>query len=240
MTYQEDFLLDKKYLNLIQKRVYSTELDMFGMITEIAITDHGMYLKAYFDKIHDDRMIFFEDFKNGKAKFSIVTGLELSNKLEKQLNDEDLRNIKEFLGDDFSEDKIIYHTNDEHKKEIERKDKLEVCHIGNTLPNLRKLSAEIFYDNYITLGFYKKYAAGAMTETELLYGVCNHLCEETKRLKDDNLNYFIDKFNQEQAELLIEYVSRKVDVDKKNEKITTDKEGMLNMLGKMLEVEENE
>lgn len=235
MTYQEDFILDKKCLNLIHKSIYSAELDMFGMITEIAVTNNGMYLKAYFDKVHDDRMIFFEDFKNGKAKFVIITDTNFPKKIQIECEEEILHHIKDFLEDDFSEDKIIYQTNDEHNEEIKRKDKLEVLRIGNMLLNLTKLSADIFYDNYVTLELYKKYASGVINETELLYGVCNYLCEEVKRLKDDNLNYFIDKYNHEQAEFLVEYLSRKEDVEKKNEKIITDKEKMFDALDKMLE-----
>lgn len=233
MICQEDFILDKKYLNLIHKSIYSVDLDMFGMISEIAVTDYGMYLKACFNKIHNDRMILFEDFKNGKIKFVIITNIGISDKLESQFKDKDLQDIKNFLGDDFSEDKIIYQTNDKYKEEIRRKDKLEVFNIENTLLNLKKLSAEIFYDDYTILELYKKYVAGIITETELLYGVCNYLCQEIKRLKDDNLNYFIEKFNHEQKEILIEYKSRKKEVDEKGEKIINDKEKMFEMLDVM-------
>lgn len=240
MTYQEDFILDKKYLNLIHKSVYSVELDMFGMITEIAVTHNGMYLKAYFDKVNDDRMIFFEDFKNGKAKFVVITDMDLPKKMEYEYKRETLENIKDFLGDDFSEDKVIYQTNDEHNEEIKRKDKLEVLQIGNTLLNLTKLSADIFYDNYIALELYKKYAEGVITEEELLYGVCNHLCEETKRLKDDNLNYFIEKYNNEQAEFLLEYISRELDVKKKGKKIIANKEQIFSIFDKLFGKDEKE
>lgn len=240
MTYQEDFVLEKKYLNLLQKRIYSSELNLFGMITKIEITDHGIYLKAYFSKLHNSEMIFFEDFKNGKIKFVIITDVGISNKFEKQLNDENLQSIKDFLEEEFSQDKIVYQTNDEHQKENEREKDMEVCKIGNTFPDLKKLSAEIFYDNYTTLELYKKYSLGAITETELLYGVCNYLCEEIKRLKDDNLNYFIDKFNHEQEQFLVEYAARKKEVDKKGKKIIHDKEEMFEMLDVLIGTEENE
>lgn len=242
MTYKEDFVIDKKYLNLIHKCIYSAELDMFGMITEIAVTNSGMYFKAYFDKIHDDRMILFEDFKNGKMKFVIITDMDFPKKFNEEYINETFRHIKEFLGEDFSEDKIIYQTNDEHKQEIREKDELEICRISNDLLNLKRFSAEIFYDNYSTIELYKKYASGAITETELIYGACNYLCEEIKRLKEDNLNYFIEKYNHEEKEFLIEYASRKEKVEMKSKGFFNDneKENMFKVLDVLSGEEANE
>ena len=66
----------------------------------------------------------------------------------------------------------------------------------------------------------------------MLYIICNYLCEEQKRLKEENLEYFINKMNTEQAELLVEYASRKAGVDAKNDKIISedDKEKVIGIM----------
>lgn len=129
-------------------------------------------------------------------------------------------------------------TKEEYNAGLEKKKQVKINAISGRFGNLEKLSAEIFYDNYTTVELYKRYAKGAITESEMLFGICNFLCKEIKRLKDDNLNYFIDKFNHEQAEFLVEYASRKKEVDKKREKIINDKEKMFEMLDAMMETEE--
>ena len=58
------------------------------------------------------------------------------------------------------------------------------------------------------------------------------MCEEQKRLKEENLEYFINKMNTEEAELLVEYASRKAGVDTKNDKIISedDKEKVIGIM----------
>lgn len=239
MTYQEDFVLEKKYLNLIGKSIYNKAEDKNGTITGIEISEHGYYLKAYYDSIDSDNIVFFEDFKKGNVQFLLIKGMELPKELREKYEKETVEDIKEAFGYDFTEDMIKVCTKEEYNEELEKKKQAGINAISGRFGNLEKLSAEIFYDNYTTVELYKRYASGAITETEMLFGICNFLCEEIKRLKDDNLNYFIDKFNHEQAEFLVEYVARKKEVNKKGEKIINDKEKMFEMLDVMMGDEEN-
>lgn len=238
MTYQEDFVLDKKYLNLIGKTIHDKQENKNGMITGIEISDHGYYLKAFYDVIDSDCMVFFEDFKKGKLQFVVIQGMEIPKEMREKYESETIEDIKVAFGDEFTDDMIISCTNEEYKSELEKKKQAGINAISGRFGNLEKLSAEIFYDNYTTVELYKRYASGAITETEMLFGICNFLCGEVKRLKDDNLNYFIDKFNHEQAEFLVEYAARKKEADKKGEKIINEKGKIFEMLDVMMETEE--
>lgn len=238
MTYQEDFVLEKKYLNLIGKSIYNKADNKNGMITGIEISDHGYYLKAYYDVIDSDSVVFFEDFKKGNIQFLLINGMELPKELREKYEEETVEDIKAAFEDDFTDDMIKVYTKEEYNAELEKKKQAGINAISGRFGNLEKLSAEIFYDNYTTVELYKRYVSGAITESQMLFGICNFLCEEVKRLKDDNLNYFIDKFNREQAEFLVEYAARKKEVNKKGEKIINDKEKMFEMLDMMMETEE--
>ncbi len=248
MESNENLEIINSYLNLLDKYIYNTELDKFGMITDIEISRTGIYLKAYYDRIHSSEMVLFEDFEKGKLKFTIITGENVLTKeqnekyKEKQIND-----IKQAFGDKFSDDMIMYIEDEERKRRNKEDEQREIQRISMKMINLKKLSAEVFYDDYVCTEGYKKYANGEITETELLYIACNHLCEEIKRLKDENLNYFIEKFRYEQAEFLVDYAKHKNDVDSISEnKIIKEecKESMFKILDDKLkesdEVSENE
>ena len=136
------------------------------------------------------------------------------------------------MGADFREDMLLYIDEEERKERNRQNDEREIQSIGAKNLNIKKLSAEVLYDNYACAEAYKKYAKGNISETEMLYIICNYLCEEQKRLKEENLEYFINKMNTEQAELLVEYASRKVGVDAKNNKIISedDKEKVIGIM----------
>lgn len=240
MTYQEDFVLEKKYLNLIGKSIYNKTDGKNGMVTGIEVSEHGCYLKVYYDVIDSDSIVFFEDFKKGNLQFLLIKGMELPKELREKYEVETVEYIKAAFEDDFTDDMIKICIKEEYNAELEKKKQAGINAISGRFGNLEKLSVEIFYDNYTTVELYKRYVLGAITESEMLFGICNFLCGEVKRLKDDNLNYFIDKFNREQAEFLVEYTARKKEVDKKSEKIINDKKKMFEVLDAMMETEETD
>lgn len=101
MTYKEDFVLEKKYLNLIGKTIYSKTNDKNGMITGIEISEHGYYLKVFYDVIDSDNIVFFEDFKKGNMQFLLINGMEFPKELREKYEAETVEDIKAAFGDDF-------------------------------------------------------------------------------------------------------------------------------------------
>lgn len=233
MNYQEDFVLEKKYLNLIEKHIYNTKTDKFGMITGIEITSFGIQLKAYYDNMDSDSIVFFEDFEKGILKFVIITDTGFPKSVMGNYEKEIVEDVKEFFGDKFTEDMIMY-VNEEKRDEKNRENKQrELKNIKGKLTNLSKLSAEIFHDNYTALELYKKYAKGVLTEIELLYGICNHLCKEIKYLKDRNLQLFMKGFLEEEAKFLVDYTESKLEKQGKIIK-EGDKENMFKVMDMLL------
>ena len=225
MTYKEDFTLDKKYLNILGKHIYDKEHDKFGRISSIEICDGiGIMFKVYYDKFNSDNIVFFNDFKEGKVQFVIIIGLCIGKELEEKSNERTIEDIKCSMGEDFREDMLLYIDEEDRKEKNWQNDEREIQSIGTKNINVKRLSAEVFYDDFTCKEAYKKYAEGYISETEMLYIICNHLCEEQKRLKNENLEYFINKMNMEEAELLVDYASRKAGVDAKNNKITSDED----------------
>lgn len=238
MTYQEDFTLEKKYLNLLGKYIYNTETDKFGMITAISISKIGMSLKAYYDSINDDSLVFFEDFKKGTLKFTLIDGgATFGTELHEKYTNEIIDDIKSIFGEEFSEDMIIHVDDDKRKEKNRENEEKEVKNICGKLLNISKVTAEIFYDDYTSREIYMKYTDGKISETEMLYLVCNHLCEELNRIKSENLEYFVEKMNREHAALLVDYASRKAGIDLKAKDILDEnqKETMVSMLDKLLD-----
>lgn len=239
MTYNENLTLDKKYLNILGKHIYDKNRDKFGRISSIEICDGiGIMYKAYYDKFNYNDIVFFNDFKEGKVQFVIITGgLCLSKEIEEKFLKETLEDIKCSMGKDFREGMLLYIDDDERKERMRENDENEIQSIGNKNLNIKRLSSEIFYDDYTCMEIYKKYVKGKISETEMLYIICNHLCEEQKRLKEENLEYFINKMNMEEAELLVDYASRKAGVDtKKDSKLSDEcKEKVVEIMDMFLE-----
>ena len=236
MKYQEDFVLDKKYLNLIDKCIYNTKTDKFGMITAIEIDGSGIFLKTYYDNMDSDCVAFFGDFEKGKLKFIVIKGLDLPKGIQKDFERETKEDIKLFFGEKFTEDMIMYVEEEKRKAKNEENEQKEIKNIRGKLMNLSKLSAEIFYDNYTALELYKNYTKGNLAETQLLYGICNHLCEEIKYFKDRNLELSMKGFLEEQARFLIDYTQSRLEKQGKTIK-EEDKENMFKVMDLLIGIE---
>lgn len=238
MTYQEDLTLEKKYLNLLNKYIYNADTDKFGMIIGIEITRVGFWLKAYYDQINDNELVFLDDFKRRIVKFTLIdSGLSLGKEEQEAYAKQIVDDIKSVFGEDFSNDMIIHVDDDERTRKNRENDEREKKNIRGKLLNISKITAEIFFDDYTAREVYKKFLDENISETEMLYLVCNHLCEEVKRLKNENLEYFIEKMNREHAGLLVDYDSRRTGIDVKSKDIISDdeKEVFLDMMDKLID-----
>lgn len=222
----------------MDKYIYNTKTDKYGMINGIEISRMGMWLKAYYDRIEDSDMVFFEDFKNGTLKFTIIDGGVTFGKEEHEAyTTQIIEDIKSVFGVDFSDDMIMRVDDDERTKKNRENEGKERQNIHGKLLNISKVTAEIFYDDYTAREIYMKYVDSKISETEMLYFICNHLCEEVKRIKDENLEYFVEKMNREHATLLVDYASRKTGIDLKSKDIlgNDEKEIFVGMMDKLLD-----
>lgn len=97
--------IERKYLNLIETRVYDTKLKKQGMICNIKIMvlggKYSFYFTAYYDCKNSEKIIFCEDFVKRDVKFVIPN---FYTEDEKRLK---IEQIKELLGEDYADDVIL-------------------------------------------------------------------------------------------------------------------------------------
>lgn len=190
--------IDDRAFKMLGKRVYNTQTKKEGYISEIKILSgvggYILYYNAYYDKFDNEAILSVSDFKAGVLKFVLFKSEPSILFSEEQLdsfNSMMLSEIKEIIGEEFTDDMIVYMTDDEHDEHIRDEKENKIRWIGNDLVRLTELSASVFYDNYQAQALYTKYKEGVISETEMLYGVCNFLCEELKRTKDRELELFV-------------------------------------------------
>lgn len=190
--------IDDKLFKLLGKRIYNTMSDKYGYISEIRIMQgvggYMVYFNGFYDSFDSESILSINDFKTGALKFVLIDMKPSFIFIEKQLDDVQSRlyaEIKEIMGEDFSDGMIIHMTDDEHNEYIRKEKEEKIRHIGSDLINLTELSSKVFYDNFIAQRLFTKYKDGVISESEMLYGVCNCLCEELQRVKDRELEHFV-------------------------------------------------
>lgn len=185
--------IQQKYLNLLRKYIYHKRLDKFGMITEICITcghfGYGIALKVFCDEFDSDVIVYFEDFEKNNIVFTIITGY---GELDKQ-NEDTIKEIKEAFGDKYSESMIMYIDKDERSRRIDEEKKRNTQKLHTDLVSLSDISVEVFADDFYSKELYLKYKDNVIGKEQLLYALINHIFQEYKRVKDENLEYF-DKY----------------------------------------------
>lgn len=185
--------IDKELL-LVGKTVYNKRLDKFGYISslELQYGFGGCYIqyKVFYDTFNDNLSLFVEDFKKNKVQFVIIDFPELGEAGD-EYNERQIEDIKEFFEDDFSEDMIIYVTEDEKKANDDKNKKRNTLMLHTDLVDLTDVSNEVFADDFYSRELYKSYKDGVLTKEEMMFAIINHLSQELKRVSDSNFDYFI-------------------------------------------------
>lgn len=189
--------IDNKLFKLLGKRIYNTVSCKYGYISEIRIMQgvggYMVYFNGFYDSYDSESILSINDFKTGALKFILIDMKPSFIFSEEQLDDMQSRlytEIKEIMGEEFSDDMIIHMTDDEHDEYIRKSKEERIRRIGSDLISLTELSSKVFYDNFSTQRLFTKYKDGVISETEMLYGICNCLCEELQRVKGRELELF--------------------------------------------------
>lgn len=201
MKYQEDLVIEKKYLNLIHMCIYSVEKDKHGMITGIStfstINNILIQFTAMYDNIDTDMCVFLNDFITGKMKFVLLTGGAWENGLLKQSQKEKLANIKEIFEDDYNDDMIMWIDGEDRKTKREEQDHRQKQYIGSQLVHLDSFAEDVVYDSYSTLHAFNLYTHGIIDEKQMLYAMVNTLAAEKRVERDMRLNTTNENFSAE-------------------------------------------
>lgn len=207
MFYQENLVIDKKYLNIANACIYNVQKNKHGIISEINIsflvTGAIMQFTAFYDKINDNEHFFINDFIIGKMKFVLFKGDKWESGLYKDVQNKELASIKEAFADDYKDDMIMWIDEKERKIALEEQDHRYQQHIGSELVNLDSFAEEVIYDSYSTLKAFSLYANRIIDEKQMLYAMVNILAAEKRVERDFHL--------KERNENLAKHISESFD-----------------------------
>lgn len=209
MKYQEDLTIEKRYLNLVNRGIYDAEKDKHGIITgmDIMFLTGGafMELTAMYDNIDSDKHVFLDDFKTGKMKFVFLTGSAWESGFIKESQDEQLENIKDVFGDEYTDDMVMWIDEENRKTALSKQDCMQQWYIGIQLVNLDSFAEEIVYDSYSTLRAFCLYVDGIIDEKQMLYAMVNTLAAEKRVERDMRINDTHETFSAEIRKVLEEH-----------------------------------
>lgn len=176
--------IEEKYIKLLGKLVYNKQLDKYGRISSLELMNSirlYLHFNVFYDTFHDNEMLTFDAVECGEVQFVVLGEARAT---------QDIEDIKSALGDKFSYDMIIRMTDDEWKECLRQNDKRNTQMLHTDLVPLTEISAEVMSDDFYSRELYLKYKDGVLSKEELLYALVNHLCQEYKRLWDQNGRYF--------------------------------------------------
>lgn len=198
--------LDDKYTLMLGKHIYNKALDKFGYISSIEIMEYiggyGINLIVYYDTFHHRDIAFLQDFEKGTLQFALITDYEPM--IERHLED-----IRTIFGDKFSEDMILYISEEERKAKNQEKEERNIQMLSSDLVSLTRVSSHVIANDFGARELYLKYKDGSLTQEEMLYAMINHLAYELQRREDSNSKYF---FKYEFLPEIEEIIKKELDV----------------------------
>lgn len=194
--------IEEKYIKLLGKLVYNKRLDKYGRISSLELS-HSFgsywYFNVFYDKFDNHSILLYEDIEKGEVQFVLLLDSNGEEYASQKVDD-----IKSAIGDKFSDDMIIHMTDDEWKEQMWKSDAGNVQKLHTDLVSLTGISAEVMMNDFYSRELYLKYKDGVLDKEELLYALVNHLCQEYKRLWEQNGRYFFKYEFEKEIEKLKE------------------------------------
>lgn len=201
MKCSEDLVIEKKYLNLINRCIYDVEKDKHGIITGLSTLSliGGIFMEftARYDNIDSDKHVFLNDFKTGEMKFVLLTGGEWGKGFFKKSQEEQLENIKDVFGNEYRDDMVMWIDECERKTALSKQDHRQKQYIGSQLVNLDSFAEDVVYDSYSTLQAFCLYTDGIIDEKQMLYAMVNILAAEKRVQRDMKIDSTHKTFSEE-------------------------------------------
>lgn len=179
--------IENKYLNIIGLHIYNTQLDKYGIISNLNISKNadnsfGISYIAFYDSKDNNSTLFYQDFLNNKVKFILIEFDYLDNK---EYNEHCLESIKEYLGDNFNLNNIIRINEKDRQKKLEQQEIKEILNINTNLNKFNFIISETIFQNYHLMKLYKLFTENLITENQMLYGFINVIFAENLFLKEN-------------------------------------------------------
>ncbi|MCM1219543.1 MAG: hypothetical protein NC548_34110 [Lachnospiraceae bacterium] len=119
--------IDDKHLLLLNKLIYDPRIEGYGMISSIELTPLlappelkiGLWYKVFYSKIRES-ILLVDDIKGKKIKFLMPFDTTLTKELEHEWHERTINELKEYYGDDYSDDILMYMPEEERLKQIKQ------------------------------------------------------------------------------------------------------------------------
>ena len=167
----ENLIIPKKDLNILNLFVYNTELCFDNSL----ISGLSKSFRCFYNKIRSNEIVFFEDLGKGKVKFVIA---ENDYPTFEEYKNNAIQSIKEFLGDSYTDDCIIYISEEERQRRLRVDEYRESKKIGDKIPWAEKAFCDFILDNYPALKTYCFFIDGVITENQFMSELINILANE--------------------------------------------------------------
>lgn len=191
MLYQEDMTIDKKYLNIVGVPIYDTVRKLHGILSEISLLSlsNGLYIqyRAFYDDVNNGDTVSKFDFENRTVKFVLLNDKRYKNGFFKEVQDMRTEAIKEFLGEKYTDDCIIWISEEKRKNQLEEQKYREKNKIGNMAKWAESPTKEFIVESYSAMKIFNLYVDKVITEEQFLIELVNILAEEKRVQRDMNL-----------------------------------------------------
>ena len=205
MFYEENMTVDKKYLNVLDISIFDTERELHGILSEVNLfcMGSGLYIEyyAHYDNLNKRDIVWINEFKEGRIKFVLLNDEIWKNGRLKEVQDIQISAIKEFLGEDYAEDSIIWISEQERKGQIEAQEYREKKKIGDFTKWAESATHELIFESYSAMKMFCLYTDKVITKEQFLIELVNILAEEKRVQRDMQLNGGLKNFTKDIEEV---------------------------------------
>ena len=205
MFYEENMTVDKKYLNVLDIPIFDTERGLHGILSEVNLLRmaSGLYIQyyAHYDNVNKRDTVWIDEFKKGHIKFVLLTDEIWKKGRLKEAQDMWISTIKEFLGEDYTDDSIIWISDQERKKQMEEQEYREKKKIGDFAKWEESPTMEFIYESYSAMKIFNLYVDKVITEEQFLIELVNILAEEKRVQRDMRLNEGVKSLRKDIEEI---------------------------------------
>ena len=208
MFYEENMTVDKKYLNVLDISIFDTERELHGILSEVNLfcMGSGLYIEyyAHYDNLNKRDIVWINEFKEGRIKFVLLNDEIWKNGRLKEVQDIQISAIKEFLGEDYAEDSIIWISEQERKGQIEAQEYREKKKIGDFTKWAESATHELIFENYSAMKMFCLYTDKVITKEQFLIELVNILAEEKRVQRDMRLNEGVKSLRKDIEDVFVQ------------------------------------
>lgn len=189
---KENLTIDKKYLNIVDIPIYDTKRELHGILNEVSLLCSwgGICIQyhAFYNRVNNNDIVFLSDIEKGIIKFVLLNDEKWANGRLKEAQDMQIEAIKDFLGENYKEDCIIWMSDQERKKQMSAQECREKKKIGDCVKWAESPTKELIYESYSAQKVFCLYVDEVITEEQFLIELVNILAEEKRVQRDMQLN----------------------------------------------------